>query len=98
MSASRKSYTREFKIEAVRLMETSGKPIAVLERELGLSEGILHHWKRQLARDGGEAFPGKGHLLPTDDLIRQFRRENEILRQERDILKKALGICSQERR
>ena len=45
MSTSRKSYTREFKIEAVRLMEASGKPIAVLERELGLSAGLpLQHW------------------------------------------------------
>ena len=97
MKAPRKSYTREFKVEAVRLMETSGKPVAQLERELGLSESILHHWKRQLAREGDEAFPGKGHLSSTDELIRQLRRENEILRQERDILKKALGICSQER-
>jgi transposase len=98
MSRSRKSYTREFKIEAVRLMETSGKPIAVLERELGLSEGLLHHWRKQFARDGMEAFPGKGHLAPTDEAIRQLKRENEILRQERDILKKALGIFSRERR
>lgn len=97
MKAPRKSYTREFKVEAVRLMETCGKPVAQLERELGLSESILHHWKRQLAREGDEAFPGKGHLSSTDELIRQLRRDNEILRQERDILKKALGICSQER-
>ena len=98
MSRSRKSYTRECKIEAVRLMESSGKPIAVLERELGLSEGLLHHWRKQLALDGVDAFPGKGHLAPPDEAIRQLKRENESLRQERDRSRKALGIFSRERR
>ena len=92
MSKKRKTYTREFKLEAVQLAETSDKPIAEIERDLGLSVGQIHHWRRQLADEGEEAFPGKGHLKPQDTVIRELRRENEILRQERDILKKAIAV------
>lgn len=95
MTKKRKTYTREFKLEAIQLAETSGKPIAQIERELGLGKGQIHHWKRQVAQDGEEAFPGKGRLKAQDELIRQLRRENEVLRQERDILKKAVTIFAQ---
>ena len=95
MAQKRKTYTREFKLEALHLVETSGKPIAQIERDLGLSKGLMHHWKRQLSRDGEGAFPGKGRLKVQDELIRQLRRDNKILRQERDILKKAVAIFSQ---
>lgn len=95
MTQKRKTYTREFKLEALHLVETSGKPIAQIERDLGLSKGLMHHWKRQLSQNGGEAFPGKGRLKAQDELIRQLRRDNGILRQERDILKKAVAIFSQ---
>ena len=95
MTRKRKTYSREFKVEAIQLAETSGKPIAAIERDLGLSVGQIHHWKRQLADEGKEAFPGKGHLKAQDEALRQLRRENEILRQERDILKKAISIFAQ---
>jgi transposase len=95
MAQKRKTYTREFKLETLHLVETSGRPIAQIERELGLSKGLIHHWKQQLSRDGEEAFPGKGRLKAQNELIRQLRRENKILQQERDILKKAVAIFSQ---
>ena len=95
MTRKRKTYSREFKVEAIQLAETSGKPIAAIERDLGLSVGQIHHWKRQLANEGQEAFPGKGHLKAQDEALRQLRRENEILRQERDILKKAISIFAE---
>jgi transposase len=98
MTRKRKTYSREFKLEAIQLVETSGKPVAQIERELGLGKGQIHRWKRQLAQDGEEAFPGKGRLKAQDELIRQLRRENEILRQERDILKKAVTIFAQSQR
>ena len=98
MSTKRSSYTREFKLQALELMAKTDKPIAVLERELGLSEGRLHHWKRAFTEKGEEAFPGKGKPPAADEEIRKLRREITRLRQERDILKKALGIFSQERR
>ena len=92
MAKKRRTYTREFKLDAIQLAETSDKSIAEIERYLGLSVGQIHHWRRQLADEGEGAFPGKGHLRPQDEIIRQLRRENEILRQERDILKKAISV------
>jgi transposase len=94
MGKRRKTYDREFKLEALRLAESSEKSIAEIERELGLSVGQLHHWRRELAEAGEQAFPGKGNLSPDEAQLRQLQRENEILRQERDILKKAIAIFS----
>ncbi len=95
MSKQRKTYTREFKLEAIRLAETSGRPVRQIEHELGLSQGMIAHWRRDVQRTGDEAFPGHGRLLPSEARLRQLERENAILRQERDILKKAIGVVSQ---
>ncbi len=95
MTQERKTYTREFKLEAIQLTETSGKPVAQIERELGLGKSQIYRWKRQLEKEGEEAFPGKGRLKAQEEAIRQLRRETEILRQERDILKKAITIFAQ---
>ncbi len=95
MMTTRKTYPREFKLETLRLVETSGKPVAVVERELGLSQGLIYHWRRELARQDKQAFPGKGRLAEDAERLRQLERENAILRQERDILKKAISVFSQ---
>jgi transposase len=95
MKKPRRQYTREFKLEAVRLLETSGRSASQLERELGIGKGNLWRWKRALKADGEGAFPGHGRLTPEQERVRQLERENEILRQERDILKKAVAIFSQ---
>ena len=95
MTKVRRQYSREFKQEAVRLLETSGKSASELERELGIGKGNLWRWKREFAADGEDAFPGQGRLTPDEERLRQLERENEILRQERDILKKAIAIFSQ---
>lgn len=89
---TRRTYTREFKIEAVRLYKRSGKTQAEIEDELGIGSGCLSHWKKEFAEESEEAFPGQGNLSPEEERIRQLERENEILRQERDILKKAVAI------
>jgi transposase len=94
MSKERKQYSREFKQEAVRLLETSGKSASQLERELGIGKGNLWRWRRKLAADGKDAFPGHGRLTPEQERLRQLERELEIVRQERDILKKAVAIFS----
>lgn len=96
-----KLYTAKFKRKAVRLLETSGKSGAVIAQELGISDGSLYTWRNQLAEQGEEAFPGKGHQTPVEEELRQLRAENERLRQERDILlaeyrcgaKKAIAIA-----
>jgi transposase len=95
MKKPRKEYTREFKMEAVRLLKTSGKSARQLERELGIGNGNLWRWKREFAADGEDAFPGHGRLTPEQERLRKLKRENEILRQERDILKKAIAIFSE---
>ena len=60
MTERRKTYTREFKLEVVHLADNTDKPIAHLERDLGLSVGTIHQWRRQVFADGEEAFPGSG--------------------------------------
>jgi transposase len=94
MTKTRRTYTREFKLEAVHLLETSGRSAAQLERELGIGGGCLSRWRREFAEEGENAFPGHGRLAPDQERVRQLERENEILRQERDILKKAVAIFS----
>jgi len=94
MQKIRRTYTAEFKREAVRLLETSGKSAARIEHDLGIGAGCLSRWKRRLSEDGDNAFPGQGRLAPDQGRIRRLERENEILRQERDILKKAVAIFS----
>jgi transposase len=94
MKKTRRTYTREFKFEALRLLETSGESAAQIERDLGIGAGALSPWKRELSAEGEEAFPGQGRLTPDQERIRQLERENELLRQERDILKKAVAIFS----
>lgn len=95
MKKARRQYSREFKQEAVQLLERSGKSVSELERELGIARGNLWRWKREFAADGENAFPGHGRLTPDEERLRQLERENEVLRQERDILKKAIAIFSQ---
>jgi transposase len=92
--ADRKMYTREYKLEVLELARTSGKINAVLERELGLYGGQIGAWQRAFAREGQQAFVGTGHQTDTDTELQRLKREVEILRQERDILKKAVAIFS----
>jgi transposase len=94
MQKVQKTYTAEFKQEAVRLAQTSGKPITHIARELGISDTSIHQWRKELAEHGPEAFPGSGHQTPQEEEVRRLKRELEIVKQERDILKKALGIFS----
>jgi transposase len=96
MTKIRMSYTREFRIEAPHLADTSGKTKAQVERELGLSQGLLFHWRRELACQGIEAFPGHGRLSASEEHRRQLERENTILRQERETrsVKKAIAMLT----
>ena len=96
MAKKRKSYTREFKMEAVRLLESTDKSQNEIERELGIGSSNLSRWKKQFGEDGEEAFPGQGRLTAEEERIRKLEREIEILRQERDILKKAVAIFSKQ--
>ena len=95
MGKPRKQYTTEFKIEAVRLYETSGKSASQIERELGIGKGNLWRWIRKYGSESDAGTPAPGGRTPEKERIRVLERENERLRQERDILKKAVAIFSQ---
>src|ERR1700676_4113420 len=88
MQKVQKTYTQEFKREAVRLAQSSGKPIALVALELGISDSSIHQWRKELADHGAEAFPGSGHQTALEEENRRLKRELERTRQERDILKK----------
>jgi len=92
----RRKYDREFKTEAVKLVTERGTPIAEAARNLGIHENLLYKWKKQYLEDTAAAFPGKGHLKPQDEELRQLSRKLADVEQERDILKKALAIFSKE--
>jgi transposase len=78
------------------LPQKSGHTDTKIEGDLGIGQGVISRWKRQLKHDGEQAFPGKGHLKPDDEFVRKLKRDNERLRRERDILKKALAIFSKD--
>ena len=92
---TRRSFSREFKVEAVRLVTEEGHRIGQVAADLGIRSDMLRRWKRHLAEDGNDAFPGKGRLGSEAQKLRDLERENQRLRQERAILKKALAIFSE---
>lgn len=96
MAKTPRSYSREFKLEAVQLYETSDKTMAQVERELGITPYLLSKWVKQFREEEQQAFPGKGKA--RDEEIRSLKREIEILKQEREILKKTVGIFSNPKR
>jgi transposase len=90
MQKTQRIFTREFKAEAAQLAKSNEKPLAQIARYLGIADSTLHHWCKQFSEQGEQAFPGSGHQLPQEDEIRHLKRENELLCQERDILKKLI--------
>ena len=94
----KKQYTEEFKREALRLLESSGKPIATLERELGLSHGLLRGWRKRFRVNEASDSLELSDMEQLKAELRRVKRELEIVQQERDILKKTVSIFSQEPR
>jgi transposase len=95
MAKQQPSYTKEFKQEAVHLVESSKKSKSAIARDLGISDSALSKWCKAFGNDGEQAFPGKGHQTALEEEVRRLQRENEVLKQERDILKKAVRIFVQ---
>ena len=91
---SRKEYDAAFKREAVRLASEPGVRDRAIEKDLGLYQGAIRHWRRELEADPQDAFPGVGHMKPVEEENRQLRRELERTKRERDILKKAAAYFS----
>jgi transposase len=88
------TFTAEFKNEAVQLALTNSRPKAQIARELGISDRALYSWCKQAEVLGSDAFPGKGHQAPLEEENHRLKRELESVQQERDRVKKVLGIFS----
>ena len=96
MKAKRKTYSKEFKLEAIRLYESGQKSAARIEADLDLSAGMIHKWRRRYKGQGPTVFVGKGHQTELEAELKRLRRELEVARQERDILKAAVIFFSKE--
>src|SRR5271154_3745866 len=95
----RKRFSKEFKLEAVRRSYESGKPVTEVARELDISVHHLYRWRDQVHREGDKVFPGHhGHQSPNVDKneLNRLRKENALLREERDVLKKSLIFFAKE--
>jgi transposase len=86
---ARKTYTREFKLQALRLLTEQGLAVAEAARQLGVGENCLRPWRAAARQQGDAAFPGPGNLSAEQEELRRLRAEVARLRAERDLLKKA---------
>ena len=95
--ATRKRHTKEFKLEAVRLLTQSGRPGAEVARELGIRRNQLYKWAEQLKGKGRQrAFLGSGPRRAAEDELTRVKRQLVQVTQERDILKKAVAFLARE--
>lgn len=93
---ARRRFSREFKLEAVRLVREQDLPIAQVAEDLGLHENVLRKWVRLYESDPVHAFPGSGQQKPEQAEVAALKREIKKLRAERDILKKAAAYFAKE--
>ncbi len=92
METTRRQYTAEFKRDAVALVMEQGYTMTVAAQNLGITAKLLSRWKREQQQYRDAAFPGQGHQTPEQAELRQLREDNQRLRMERDILKKATAF------
>ena len=93
-----RKYNREFKLNAVKLYQEGGKPLELLAKDLGLPMTTLASWVKQFKEYGNDSFPGKGVLNSQNEELYRLKRELSDVKQERDILKKAVAIFSRVKR
>jgi len=94
MVTKRRRFTREFKIETVGLITGSDHSVAEVAKDLEIHPNTLYRWVRQYGQNPQEAFPGKGKQTSEAEELTRLRRENQRLKMEREILKKAMAIFS----
>ncbi len=99
MRETRRNYPREFKTEAVELLLSSEKKPKEIAGDLGIDAGMLHRWKREYLASKEHAFPGNGRIGdPEDKEMQKLQKQLREMKEERDILKKALAIFSKQAR
>ena len=92
----RRIFSREFKLEAVKLVRDRGVAVSQASRDLDVAESVLRRWMRDVASDPKQAFPGHGQVKPEQQEIDRLRREVAKLKAERDILKKAAAYFARD--
>lgn len=92
----RRTFSREFKLEAIKLVRDRGVSVLQACRDLDIGEGVLRRWIKELGSDPAQAFPGHGQLKPEQQELERLRREVMRLKAERDILKKAAAYFARE--
>ena len=90
----RRIFSREYKLEAVKLIRERGVTVAQAARDLDVHENVLRKWVREYGEDPSQSFPGKGQMKPEQLEIERLRREVAKLKAERDILKNDHGLWS----
>jgi transposase len=93
---SRRKFSREFKLEAVKLVRERGVSMAQASRDLDVHVNVLRKWVRDVVADPVHAFPGQGQMKPEQAEIERLKKEVAKLRMERDILKKAAAFFAKE--
>ena len=92
----RRKFSREFKVQAVRLVKERSVSVAQAARDLDVHENVLRKWVKEFGSDPVQAFPGQGQMKPEQLEIERLRREVNKLKAERDILKKAAAFFARE--
>ena len=93
---TRRQFSREFKLEAVRLVKERDVSVAQASRDLEVHENVLRKWMREATANPQQAFPGQGVMKPEQAELDRLRKENTKLRMERDLLKKAAAYFARE--
>jgi transposase len=94
---ARRSFTREFKVEAVRQIVEQNRSVAEVARELGINASLLGRWKQLVLADPERALPGKGRLKVADEKLRRLERENRMLRLELEFVRRTAAYFARER-
>ncbi len=96
MGKIRKSYSKQFKIDAVKLVTEQGYRVPEAARNLSIHHDLIRRWKKELESDDVQAFPGKGKMTEEKEELLRLRKENKQLRMEKEILKKATAFFAKE--
>jgi len=92
-----RQFSREFKRNAVQLVTEKGMQVGKVARELDIHPNLLHLWRRQFLAEGNKAFTGRGRIPPEKAEIRRLQKELKRVKEERDILKKAVAFSKRQK-